>query len=614
MNENGAAPTLTILDAFRQQARRTPDAPALTDMTVALTFAELDRRSEVLAGEISRRLDGRRGAIIGICLDGADTIVCILAIFKAGAAYVPLTRNTLNPGRLIFPPERLAFMIDDVSVALVVTSHEYAAMIARHGAQTIIVDDLDWDHPEPVASDAEPGPADVAYVLYTSGSSGRPKAVAIEHHSIVNLWRGLQAEIRLPRRSLMVSMNAPLGFDPSVQQLTFMVSGHQLVVVPDAIRGDGRALLDFVARTGINVLDCTPAQLRLLISAGLHDQDHELVAILCGGEAPDHRTWSLFADRPHPRVYNLYGPTECTVDATVTPFTGPEPFIGWPLPGVRILVVDADRTPLPAGVEGELAIASAGVGCGYVNRPDLTAARFHDTGPGSARERVYLTGDRGVQRPDGSFGFLGRLDRQVKMRGYRIEIDEVELAIRRHPRIADSAVVLRQQQSGDERLYAYYVLRDGFVTTDELRAFLRMWVPDYMIPFSFAGLDAMPLTVNGKLDYAALPEPSGQRPLGTPVVEAASPLEATITAMWAELFGLNPGAVGVNDDFFDLGGDSLMAVNLALVLEEHFGAAIPLHLVVGTPTVAGLARALQARGVAQEVTGEPQAPGAQAPS
>lgn len=614
MIEDGRAPTGTILDAFRHQARRTPGAAAVTDTTLALTYEELDRRSDALAAKIARRLDGCRGAIVGICLDGADTVITILAIFKAGAAYVPLTRNTLNPGRPIVPRERLAFMIDDVGVALVVTSDEYVTTIGRHEVETIVVDDLNWDPPEPVASGAGPEPTDVAYVLYTSGTSGRPKAVAIEHRSIVNLWRGLQQEIRLPRRSLRVSMNAPLGFDPSVQQLTFLASGHELVIVPDAIRGDGRALLDFVRRTGMNVLDCTPAQLRLLVSAGLHDQDHQLVAMLCGGEAPDHGTWSLFADWPHPRVYNLYGPTECTVDSTVTPFTGPEPFIGWPLPGVRVLVIDADRTPLPVGAEGELAIAGAGVGRGYVNRLELTATYFHEAELDGVPERVYLTGDRGVQRPDGSFEFLGRLDRQVKMRGYRIEIEEIEHAIRRHPRIAESAVVLRRQRSGDERLYAYFVLRDGFTTTEELRAFLRMWVPDYMIPFTFVRLDAMPLTVNGKLDYATLPEPSGQRRLDAPAVEAANPLEVTITSMWAELFGLNAGAVGVNDDFFDLGGDSLLAVNLAVMLEEHFAGDVSLDLVVRNPTIADLGRALEARGVAEKIVGESEAPGVEAPS
>lgn len=612
MTVDTGPPTGTILDAFRRQARQTPGAPAVTDTTLALTYDELDRRSDALAAEISRRLDGRRDPIVGICLDGADTVVSILAIFKAGAAYVPLTRNTLNPGRPVFPRERLDFMISDVDVALVVTSEDYAATIGRHTSETIVLADL-GSSSDPAPAVCAPAPTDIAYVLYTSGSSGRPKAVAIEHGSVVNLWRGLQREIRLPRRSLRISLNAPLGFDPSVQQLTFLASGHELVIVPDAIRGDGRALLDFVTRTGLNVLDCTPAQLRLLVSAGLHDQNHQLVAILCGGEAPDRQTWSQFADQPNPRVYNLYGPTECTVDSTVTPFTGPEPFIGWPLPGVRVLVMDADRTPLPAGIAGELAIAGPGVGRGYVNRPELTAARFHEAYLDGAPERVYLTGDRGVQRPDGSFEFLGRLDRQVKMRGYRIEIEEVEHAIRRHPRVAESAVVLRRQRSGDERLYAYFVLRDGFLTTEELRAFLRMWVPDYMVPFAFVRLDSMPLTTNGKLDYAALPEPSGQRPLGAPAVAAASPLEAAISSMWTELLSLNAGAVGVSDDFFDLGGDSLLAVNVAVRLEEHLGREIPLDLVVRNPTIADLARALEARGLAGEAPGESDAAGAEAP-
>lgn len=578
--------------AFRDQVARSPDAPAVSDDVTSLTFSELDAGSDSLAVVIRRSLDDAEPrSVVGICAEGANSLVGVLAILKAGAAYLPLTPGTLNPGRETIPHERLQFMLEDAQVGLVIVDERYRPMILHHDVEAILSDrrSAEGSLANPSVKDN-----DLAYVLYTSGSTGRPKAVMVEHRNVLNLWRALEQDLRLPDRPLNVSVNAPLGFDPSVQQLTFLLSGHHLVVVPDRVRVDGRALLRFVQKHFLEVLDCTPAQLRLLISAGLLEAQTDLVAILCGGEAVDPETWRLLTDHAFPRAYNMYGPTECTVDSTVTPFTGVTPFIGWPLTGTRVYILDERGLALSADVDGEIAVGGPGVARGYLNHPELTAAKFRRVWLDGTEQRLFVTGDRGRRRQDGSIEFLGRLDRQVKMRGYRIELEEVEHTIRRHPRIEDCGVVLRQAGDGEHRLLAYFSVADGVVPVEELRAFMRMWVPDYMVPFAFFQLERVPLTTNGKIDYAALPAPTGQRPtMTTPLVRPTSPLEMRVVSIWARLFELESDSVGILDDFFDSGGDSLMAVELVVALEREFGVELSLDLVLTRRTPSSIAAFLR---------------------
>ncbi len=582
----------SIVDAFVAQAKLTPDNSAISDGTTTFSFSELDVLSNCLSLSIIESLDKLKETderIVGIATDGVDSVISILAILKSRAAYVPLTLGTLNPGRGGFPLERLKFMIQDTGIKSVITSQEHASIFQREGLRIIEplkkIPDQNCD-----LIISRPVNDDLAYVMYTSGSTGKPKAVMIEHHSVLHLWQSLQRDLRLSRQILNVSMNAPLGFDPSVQQLTFLLSGHHITVIPDPIRSDGRELLQFIINESIQVLDCTPAQLRLLVQAGLLERPNKLIVILCGGEEIDPATWKLFADQPHPRVYNLYGPTECTVDSTVTPVTGGEPFIGWPLSGMRLVVLDEDHKPTPKMVSGEIAIAGPGVGRGYLNRPQLTNSHFKSIQIGEEMVKVFLTKDLGIEKEDGSFDFLGRIDRQVKMRGYRIELGEIENVLRRHPRVAESAVILINWREVDKKLVAYYTLSSGVVSVDELRAFLKMWVPEYMIPFALIELDKIPLTENGKIDYSSLPEPSKLRPtLSRSIVYASTDKEKVIASIWCDLFQLKEGAIGINDDFFDLGGDSLMAVEMVLSLEQQFNKQIKFNSVVKYSTISELA-------------------------
>ncbi|HVR95669.1 MAG TPA: condensation domain-containing protein, partial [Thermoanaerobaculia bacterium] len=441
----------------------------------------------------------------------------------------------------------------------------------------------------------EASPHTLAYSIYTSGSTGRPKGVQVEHRSALHLLAALKAAVLAPLAGagllpapLLASLNAPMIFDASVQQLVLLLAGHALCVVPEDLRADGAALLDFLREQGVDLLDCTPSQLRLLVSEGLLDGPTGPRIVLTAGEAVDEPLWRRLAQAERTVCFNLYGPTECSVDATFHRVEqgSRKPTIGRPLPGYEVFLLDHVLRPVPPGAPGEIFLGGAGLSRGYLRRPILTAERFmpHPFAqtPG---ERLYRTGDLGRHLPDGSLEFLGRLDHQVKIRGFRIELGEIEAVLGEQAGVRQAVVVARESPTSDRRLVAYVAGDSAAVSEGALRRALRERLPDYMVPAGFVVLAALPLTPNGKVDRKALPAPE-QPGAREDHVEPRTREEEILAGVWAQVLRLP--RVGVTDNFFELGGDSILSVQI-VARSRQAGLRFTVRQIFEHQTVAELA-------------------------
>ncbi|MFQ3630439.1 amino acid adenylation domain-containing protein, partial [Roseiflexus sp.] len=581
-----------IHDLFEDQVRRTPHATAVAFADQALTFEELNRRANQLAHLLHAHGVGP-DVLVGLHVArSVDLIVGLLGILKAGGAYVPL-----DP---IYPAQRLAWMIEDSQAPLIVTQQALEPHLPQTGA-TLIRLDADRDA---IAALPDNTPAhtatsrNLAYVIFTSGSTGRPKGVMIEHRSALNLAAALQRMIydRYPGERLRIALNAPLAFDASFQQIVMLIYGHTLDIVPQDLRLDGRALLAYLRDRRIDGFDCVPSQLRLLLDAGLLDGSGWTPRLaLPGGEAIDEGMWQTLAHAPATDFFNMYGPTECTVDVTtICVRAAPaRATIGRPMANVRAYILDAHQQPVPIGVPGELYIGGVCVGRGYLGRPDLTAERFveiDDPWTGG-KQRVYRTGDQCRFRRDGTIEYLGRLDHQVKIRGFRIEPGEVEAVLCTVAGVQSAAVVAWGEQSERRRLVAY-VTPATIAPADVLHE-LRRVLPDYMTPAAIVPLAALPLTPNGKIDRRALPPPDQLRADDDVFIPPRTPLERSLADVWRQVLGLE--RIGVDERFFALGGNSIQAAVLANRLRDVLGVDVPVRLVFEAPTVAEQAEALISR-------------------
>ncbi len=651
----------TLDAAIAAQAARTPGAPAVIDPAhgVQLTYAELQAQAAELAARLTALGTGPETVVGLVSARRAETLVGLLGILQAGAAYLPL-----DP---VYPPDRLAFMLQDADVRIIVApAQEDAAgrlpqeawqptpsvgAPAPYGLRLLARPDADWPAAARQPTARFPHSTfniqhSLAYVIYTSGSTGRPKGVMVSHRAALNLAAALHHAVYAEHaadRPLRLSLNAPLAFDASVQQLVMLTYGHALVVVPADVRTDAAAFVAFIRNQRLDQLDCVPAQLKLLLAAGLLDPAAPWTPRLLfpGGEALDPATWQqLAAAAPATVAYNMYGPTECTVDATTAAVhhTPDRPTLGRPLANVRAYVLDPTGQPVPIGVPGELYLGGAGVSRGYLGRPDLTAERFgpdpftqvtsyrfesyrlnagpdgaHNLQPAnlqpgasrSSHTRLYRTGDRVRWRPDGTLEFLGRLDFQVKLRGFRIELGEIEATLRDHPAVRDVAVLVREDQPGHPRLVAYLVPQPHAPAASALRSALRehllAHLPEYMVPAAFVALDALPLTANAKLDRRALDALPVQEEAREAADYAAptTPTEQTLAEAWAQVLGI--ARVGVHDNFFELGGDSILSIQV-IARAASAGIQLTPKQIFQAPTVAGLA-ALVADQSAAAVTG-----------
>ncbi|CAJ5625767.1 syringomycin synthetase [Burkholderia pseudomallei] len=610
---------------FEAQVSRTPEAAAVICGDETLSYTDLDARANRLAHYLRGQgvgPDTRVGLALG---RGVEMMTGLLAILKAGGAYVPL-----DPG---YASERLRAILDDSRPAIVLADAAgRAALDALAGAPPIA--DLHADASRWSALPSTPPrvegltPRHLAYVIYTSGSTGQPKGVMVEHASVVNLWRALDEAIyRTHPSARRVSLNASIAFDSLVKQWVQLLSGRTLVVVPEPVRFDGRRLLDAIGRDRIDVFDCTPSQLALIEGArGPEDEAYPQVTLV-GGEAIGEGMWSELASASSRTYYNVYGPTECTVDATLARITAEHaPHIGGPLANVRAYVLNERLSPAPVGVRGELYIGGAGVARGYLNRPELTRERFIDD-PFVAGGRLYKTGDLARWRTDGRLEYLGRNDFQVKIRGFRIELGEIEAQLAKVADVREVVVLARDSAAEvhdsatehatpnapspspetttataaatatataiEKRLVAYYT---GDADVVALRAQAAQHLPSYMVPSAYVRLDAWPLTPNGKLDRRALPAPADDAYARAEYEAPQGAKEEALAAIWREL--LHVERVSRHDNFFELGGHSLLAVQLVSRLRQALSVEVALGTVFDAPVLSALAERLEAENTA----------------
>ncbi|WP_154233483.1 non-ribosomal peptide synthetase, partial [Burkholderia pseudomallei] len=592
---------------FEAQVSRTPEAAAVICGDETLSYTDLDARANRLAHYLRGQgvgPDTRVGLALG---RGVEMMTGLLAILKAGGAYVPL-----DPG---YASERLRAILDDSRPAIVLADAAgRTALDALAGAPPIA--DLHADASRWSVLPSTPPrvegltPRHLAYVIYTSGSTGQPKGVMVEHASVVNLWRALDEAIyRTHPSARRVSLNASIAFDSLVKQWVQLLSGRTLVVVPEPVRFDGRRLLDAIGRDRIDVFDCTPSQLALIEGArGPEDEAYPQVTLV-GGEAIGEGMWSELASASSRTYYNVYGPTECTVDATLARITAEHaPHIGGPLANVRAYVLNERLSPAPVGVRGELYIGGAGVARGYLNRPELTRERFIDD-PFVAGGRLYRTGDLARWRTDGRLEYLGRNDFQVKIRGFRIELGEIEAQLAKVAGVREVVVLARDSAAAvrdsatehaapdapspetatatEKRLVAYY---KGDADVAALRAQAAQHLPSYMVPSAYVRLDAWPLTPNGKLDRRALPAPADDAYARAEYEAPQGAREEALAAIWRDL--LHVERVSRHDNFFELGGHSLLAVQLVSRLRQALSVEVALGTVFDAPVLSALASRL----------------------
>ncbi|GII66112.1 hypothetical protein Skr01_61970 [Sphaerisporangium krabiense] len=563
------------------RAARTPEAAAVVFGERTLTYRELDASADRLAARLAE-LGAGPGVVVGLYFERSpEMVAALLAVLKAGAAYLPL-----DPAQ---PSARLAYMLDDAGARLVLTQGHLAGRLpAEVRAFAVDREDLpDAPAPRPAVS-----PRDLAYVIYTSGSTGTPKGVMIEHRSVVNLIRALTEEAGLTAEDRLLAVTT-LAFDIAVLELLGPLSCGACVVLADGSAvTDGRALTRLLERSGATVMQATPSLWRMLLDGGWPGDPG--LRVLCGGEAlPPELLGRLLPVVG--RVWNVYGPTETTVWSLTavlesSAVSGPVP-IGGPIANTRLYVVDADLEPVPLGVPGELLIGGHGVARGYVNLPGLTAERFvPDPFGDEPGGRLYRTGDLARHRPDGSLEFLGRLDHQVKLRGHRIEPGEIENVLLLHPKIGAAAVTLREDRPGEQRLVGYFTTAGSGTPTAELRQWLGERLPEYMVPAILVELDALPMTANGKIDRRTLPAPGRVRPeqLGGAYVAPRSEEERRLVELFADVLDLPAGEVGAEDDFFVLGGQSLLAVALVARVCAAFDVDLPLSALFTARTAAAL--------------------------
>jgi amino acid adenylation domain-containing protein len=583
----GARPSTprTLPETLTAQAELTPEATAVAGHGVRLSFADLEHRANQLARLLIERGAGPESIVALVLPHTPEMIVALAAVLKSGAAYLPLDPN--------WPVDRVTGMLADAAPVLLLTDRE----LARDSEiPTLVLDDPATRQ----AVEAQPGrppehrPAaeDPAYVIYTSGSTGAPKAVVVPHRAIANLLASHRATLFEPARRalgrpLRVANAWPTAFDASWQPLLWMFAGHELHLVPERMRFDPLALRDFLAEHRIEFVELSPSLLGELVEVDGWRADLRVLGV--GGEAVPVALWRRLRSEDGLTVHNLYGPTECTVDATSCEVGRVEhPSIGGPVDGARLYILDRDLRRVPPGVEGELYIAGAGLARGYLGRSAETAARFvADPFTGEPGARMYRTGDVARWTRDGLVECLGRVDGQLKIRGFRVEPGEIEATLARHDSVARAAVVAREDRPGVRQLVAY-VVPDGHVEPDRLRAYLADRLPEYLVPASVLPVPSFPLTHNGKLDVAKLPAPRLK-----PNAAAAPPrdaLEKELAGVFCEVLGLD--AVGVRDSFFALGGDSILSMRLVGRARAR-GLEISARHVFECRTVADLAEALR---------------------
>jgi amino acid adenylation domain-containing protein len=589
-----------IHSIFEQRAAAAPDAVAVQVDGRGFNYRELNDRANALATELRRRGVGP-DVIVGLFLERSfELIAGMLGILKAGGAYLPI-----DPA---YPAERIKFMLEDAKVPVLLTQQSLAARLPSLSAAVVC---LDSPNPWPAAPTAvtTPVPAhtdeQLAYVIYTSGSTGKPKGALITHRNVVRLFQQTDHWFRFNAADKWTMFHS-CAFDFSVWEIWgALLYGGTLIIVPYMVSRSPEEFRELLSRERVTVLNQTPSAFRQLIRA-----DQNLPAagplalryVIFGGEALDMASLQPWFERhgdTAPQLINMYGITETTVHVTYRPLTRADlrsgSVIGVPIPDLQLHILDDRLQPVTGSEPGEMFVGGAGLARGYLNRPELTAERFipnplqpHGGG------RLYRTGDQARRLPNGDIEYLGRIDQQAKIRGFRIELGEIETALLQHPQVSEAVVLVQEDRPGDKFLAAYLIPRaGGQPAIPELRALLKSSLPEYMVPAAFFFLKTFPLNTNGKLDRAALREIAVAQPAAAPTPLAnANPLEQKIHGLWTEL--LRGASAGLDDNFFDVGGDSLLLAQVHTRLESIVGRTIPITDLFAHPTVRQLAAHLGA--------------------
>ncbi|HSE18628.1 MAG TPA: amino acid adenylation domain-containing protein, partial [Pyrinomonadaceae bacterium] len=590
-----------IHQLFAEQVARTPEAVAVNFEAQQLSYRDLNTRANQLAHYLQGLGLGPE-SLVALYLDrSVEMVVAILAVLKAGAAYLPLDLSS--------PAERVAFMLRDAGASVLVTEDRFLEDLSAAGAVKIVC--LDTDQARIAEQSAEApasgvGPENLAYVIYTSGSSGAPKGTLITHANVTRLLAATDAVFQFDEGDVWTLFHS-YAFDFSVWEIFGpLLTGGRLVVVPYLVSRSPAEFYELLRREQVTVLNQTPSAFRQLQVVDEQQEPQEgpeplaLRLVIFGGEALELESlggwFARHAERP--QLVNMYGITETTVHVTLREVTKADveqqagSVIGRAINDLQLYVLDGQMKPVPAGVAGELYVGGAGLARGYLKRPELTAEKFVPH-PFSARagERLYRTGDVGRWLQDGSLEYLGRKDEQVKLRGFRIELGEIEAVLLRHEQVKEAVVIVKKNESGDKQLVAYLTGEPGLLIT-ELRVFLKQQLPDYMIPGAFVVLESLPLTPNGKIDRRVLLEmESGRAKAEQEMVQPRTPIEEVLLGIWSSVLRLEE--IGVEEDFFDLGGHSLLATQVMSRVREAFGVEVALRLLFEWPTIAGLAQQIE---------------------
>lgn len=590
MADASMAPTIDrrIDELVWAQAARTPDAVAVEFGNAALTYRELVALAGTGAARL-RALGVGRGTMVGVHLDRSpDMLAVLLAVSRAGGTYIPLDPD--------FPEDRLRHMVADSGLGYVVTQASLAEDAPAGDYRKLLVEDLTAAGEVPAPGDETQAATgtDLAYVLYTSGSTGLPKGVAIEHRSVVNFLLSMQQEPGISADDRLLAVTT-LSFDISVLELFLpLVAGATVVIATREQAIDGEALRTLIERRGISFMQATPSSWRLLLDAGW--QGAPGFKALCGGEPLPLDLAHALASRCG-ELWNMYGPTETTVWSTIwrVPADCRQALVGKPIANTQIHVIDKSGRRVPPGIPGEICIGGDGVGRGYLNRDELTAERFvPDPNAAVPGARLYRTGDQGRLLPDGNLECRGRLDSQVKIRGYRIELGEIEQVLLAAEGVKRAVVTVREDAPGDVRLVGYVVAEDGAAADEHvLFEHARGKLPGYMVPQHLVVLDAIPLLPNGKVDRKSLPAPAARAATRTIDVSKLSPAARYLLATCEAVVG---GPVSPEDNFFDAGGHSMLAVKLVNQVQRDTGVRLNL-LMLASSTLGQLAEALPADAV-----------------
>ncbi len=588
-----------IQQLIKQQTQKTPSNTAVVFEGHKLTYQELDQQANQLANYLKEK-GIEPGKTIGICLERSHKmLIAVLGVLKAGCTYLPL-----DPA---YPVERIHYMLEDSQTSIVLTESSTSEQIQVNTAKMVCID-TEWENVIR-CSDANPEvqikPGQLAYIIYTSGSTGKPKGVQVPHQSVINLLSSMVEKPGISEKDTLLAV-ITLSFDMSVYELFLpLIVGARIIIASHETASDGIQLAKLLDQSDVTILQATPITWQMMIEAGW--KATKKLKVLCGGEPfpPDlvHQLVEQAAE-----VWNMYGPTETTVYSIIHPFSDPKDpvLIGHPIANTKIYILDQYQQQVPIGIPGEIYIGGDGVVTGYLNRPDLTEERFlRDPFSDDPHSRMYRTGDLARYLPDGSIKYHQRTDTQVKIRGFRIELGEIETALTEHDLIQQAVVSVREDVPGDKTLAAYIIPKETDNSADhsapeemntnlisQLRDYLKVKLPDYMVPTHYMILPKLPLTQNGKVDRKALPAPDRKQiEKLEQYIPPRTATETQVAAIWSEVLRLDK--ISINHNFFELGGHSLLAIQIIIQLREKFDIELSLASLFETPTVESLAERIE---------------------